>query len=336
MFQERSPQITELEKLRNSVIITYATSDRSGVETQIAEDILAIFSDHLDLIGDVEKISLFLYTRGGSTLTAWSLVNLIRNFCKNFEVIVPSKCHSSGTIICLGANNVLMTKQATLGPIDPSTNGLFNPFVEHNNQRVKAPLSVEHVNSFTELIKKEFNITDQTALSNIIINLSNQIHPIALGEIFRSKTQIQMIAKKLLNKQGITGDEEVTKIINFLCSESGSHDYTIYRNEAKEELGLNIEKPDQTQYELINKIFKDIETELELRNRYDPNMLIGANATVSYTLKRGLIESTAGGSNIYVSEGVLNKQTIQQQTPAGVINNIVLNDARNYEGWKKF
>jgi len=335
MFADRSPSITELEKLRNSVIITYATSDRRGMETQIAEDILGIFADHLDVIGDVDKISLFLYTRGGSTLTAWSLVNLIRNFCKDFEVIVPSKCHSSGTIICLGANNVMMTKQATLGPIDPSTNGLFNPFVEHNNQKVKAPLSVEHVNSFIELIKNEFNITDQTALSNIIINLSNHIHPIALGEVFRSKTQIQMIAKKLLSKQGITNEDAVTKIINFLCSESGSHDYTIYRNEAREELGLNIEKPDQNQYALIKTIFKDLEGELELTVPYEPNMYIGTNASYNYTLKRGIIESNSYGSNIFVSEGVLTRQVVQQQTPVGVVNNTILNDTRSYEGWKK-
>ena len=32
-------------------------------------------------------------------------------------------------------------------------------------------------------------------------------------------------------------------IIKFLCSESGSHDYSILRQEAKESLGLDIEKP---------------------------------------------------------------------------------------------
>ena len=47
-------------------------------------------------------------------------MNLIRNFCKYFEIIVPFNCHSAGTIISLGANRIVMTKQATLGPIDPS------------------------------------------------------------------------------------------------------------------------------------------------------------------------------------------------------------------------
>jgi hypothetical protein len=335
MLPERLPHLKELEDLRKSTIITYATSDRSGMETQIGDDILGIFADHLDAIGSVEKISLFLYTRGGSTLTAWSLVNLIRNFCENFEVIVPSKCHSSGTIICLGANNIVMTKQATLGPIDPSTNGLFNPYVDHNNQRIKAPVSVEHVNSFIEFVKTEFNISDQLALSNILINLSNHIHPIALGEVFKAKTQIQMIAKKLLNKQGINEAGAVDKIINFLASESGSHDYTIYRREARNELGLNIETPDENQYQLIKSVFRDIENELELTTPYNPNMYLAGTANFPYQFKRGLIESRKFGSNIFVSEGELQKQIIQQNTPSGVINNTIINDSRSFDGWKK-
>ena len=97
------------------------------METQISTDVLEYFSDHLDKIGKVEKISLFLYTQGGDTMAAWSLVNLIRQFCEKFEIIIPSKARSSGTIISLGADEIIMTKQATLGPIDPSLNNPLNP-----------------------------------------------------------------------------------------------------------------------------------------------------------------------------------------------------------------
>ena len=79
-----------------------------------------MFVDHLDAIGPVDKISLVLYTAGGSVSVAWKLVNLIRMFCDDFEVIVPGKCMSAGTLITLGAHRTVMTKQATLEPIDPS------------------------------------------------------------------------------------------------------------------------------------------------------------------------------------------------------------------------
>ena len=54
-------------------------------------------------------------------------MNLIRQFTKNLEVIVPAKAHSAGTLICLGADTIMMTRQATLGPTDPSLTGPLNP-----------------------------------------------------------------------------------------------------------------------------------------------------------------------------------------------------------------
>ena len=41
-------------------------------------------------------------------------------FCEDFKVIVPVKCMSAGTLISLGASRIVMTKQATLDPIDTS------------------------------------------------------------------------------------------------------------------------------------------------------------------------------------------------------------------------
>src|SRR5699024_4736900 len=104
----------------------------------------------------VNKISLLLYTRGGDTMAAYSLVNLIRQFCKEFEIIIPSKARSSGTIISLGADNIIMTKQATLGPIDPSLNNPLNPQNPQfpNNPQARIPVSVESIQGFFDLAKQ--------------------------------------------------------------------------------------------------------------------------------------------------------------------------------------
>lgn len=84
------------------------------METQISSEMPEYFVNHLDLFNLPKKITLFLYTRGGDTMAAWSLINLINQFCDEYEVIVPSKARSAGTLICLGAKKVIMTKQATL------------------------------------------------------------------------------------------------------------------------------------------------------------------------------------------------------------------------------
>jgi hypothetical protein len=329
MLAQRIDQYKQLESMRKSKLLVYITSDRSGLETNIAPDILGLFANHLDTIGDTDKITLFLYTRGGVTLAAWSLVNLIRSFCKDFEVIIPFHCHSSGTLICLGANRIVMTKQASLGPIDPSTNGPMNPQVNLNNQMIRVPVSVEHVNGYLEMAKTDLGITDPDLLKDIFTGLAEKIHPLTLGEVYRSKTQIQMLAKKLLKNQKL-GNEKEQKIINFLCSESGSHDYTIYRKEAIEELELSVEKPTQDLYNVIKNIYIDIESELELKNQYDPKILLATANPVNYSFRRGLIESIAGGCDVFLSTGILSKQNV-------LINGIqqaAIQDNRTFEGWK--
>ena len=110
MYRDRRDLYSQLQDMRESKVIVYVTGDRRGLETQIHSDTYDYFVNHLDLIRRVPKISLYLYTRGGRTLAAWSLVNLIRQFCTELEVIIPSKAHSAGTLISLGADVIVMTK----------------------------------------------------------------------------------------------------------------------------------------------------------------------------------------------------------------------------------
>jgi hypothetical protein len=338
MHAQRVAMFTRLEELRNSKVMLYATSDRRNMETKIASDVLPFFINHLDVIGDVPKITLVLYTQGGETLAAWSLVNLIRNFCKDFEVIIPFHCHSAGTLISLGADRIVMTKQATLGPIDPSVNGLMNPQVVINNQQIKVPVNVEFINGYLEMAKNDLKITNDVALANILSSLSNQIHPLSLGEVQSSRAQIQMLARKLLKHQKLDKKSQ-DAIIKFLCKESGSHDYTIYRKEAHEELGLNIEKPNDELYSLIKDIYTDMKTEMELDEPFDPQMLVATVQNMNYSFTRAIIESVTGGCDRFITEGNITKQIVPQQiSGAGpmplVVNQTLVQDNRTFEGWR--
>jgi hypothetical protein len=326
MRKERLDNYKKLEAKRNSKLLVYVTSDRQNAETNIGADILAPFANHLDTIGDVEKITLFIYSNGGSTLAGWSLVNLIRSFCKDFEVIIPFRCQSTATLISLGTDRIVMTKQGTLGPIDPSTNGLMNPLINHNGQNIRVPVSVEHVNGYLEMAKDDFGVNSSEELKDIFLKLTDHIHPLSLGNVYKSKAQIKMLAEKMLKYHKIDA-QNIPKVISFLCSESGSHDYTIYRKEAKEELGLNVEKPDDELYGLIKAVYQDIETELELRNPFNSNVLLATKNPYQYSLRRALIESVDGGCDVFLSEGTLTKHSLQN-------GQVATQDNRTFEGWK--
>lgn len=322
MYTERKAKYAELEKERASRVIAYITSDRPGLETEIHSEVYDIFTNHLDIIGVQKKISLYLYTRGGQTLTAWSLVNLIRQFCDEFEVIIPSKAHSAGTLICLGANKIIMTKQATIGPIDPSLTTALNPLIPGASNNAKFPVSVESVNGYFELCKEAAGLKAGDGLTSIALKLTEHVHPLVLGQVHRTKSQIQMLARKLLSNQ-MQDKVKIDAIVKFLCSESGSHDYTLHRRESIA-MGLPAEKPSDGLYKLIKAIYDDIAAELEFRTKFDPNTYLGVKPTVNYSLKRGLIESTTGGSDYFSTEGTLNRVAATNQ----------LQDQRSFDGWR--
>jgi hypothetical protein len=270
-----------------------------------------------------------LYTRGGQTLAAWSIANLIHQYCDEFEVIIPSKAHSAGTLISLGANSIVMTKQATLGPIDPSVNTPLNPPIPGAPPNARVPVSVEAINGFIELAKS-VGVENSADLSSIMATLSSYVHPLVLGEVYRTRSQIRMLGSRLLSKH-MTDKEKIEKILSFLCSESGSHDHTIYRQEARNELGLNVETPSDEIYGLIKQVYDDIVAELQLTTPYNPDILLSGQPQASYSLVRALIESPTGGSHRFYSDGILTKQ--QVPAPSGVVQEEI-QDVRKFEGWK--
>jgi hypothetical protein len=331
MYKDRIELYKKLEEQRESKLLVLVTGDRPGLDTQIAQDILEYCGRHLDALSTPDfpkKISLWLYSRGGETLAGWTIANMIRQFCKEFEVIVFSKAHSTATLISLAADNIVMTKQSTLGPIDPSINSPLNPQLPWGGPEARVPISVENVAGYFELAKKEFGIKDKKDLTAIYLKLSDHVHPVALGNVFRTRTQIQMLAEKLLSKQVVPLSSKVhKKIIRILCSESGSHDYTITRREARSDLGLKVETPSMDLYRLLKQIHEDISNELELNSVYTPNIFLGNDQQKDYLFKRCLVESASGGSYKFISEGRLSKA----MTPKGE----ALQDQRTFEGWRK-
>lgn len=320
MYQERIELYKRLEEEYHSKVLVYITSDRNNMGAQISSEVIDYFVDHLDKMHVCKKISLYLYTHGGDTAAAWNIVNLLRMYCDELQIIIPHKAHSAGTIICLGANEIVMTKQATLSPIDPSINTPLNPPI-YSLPGYTYPVSVEAVKGYLEFAKKELGIKDELVLSNIYIKLSEMVHPLVLGQVYRSRAQIQMLANKLLQKQ-ITDKEKIEKIIGFLCSESGSHDYTINRREAEKDLGLKVSKPTDVQYNIIKAIYDNINDELQFNKSFNLYNINGA-----YIVRRALVESLYGGADYLVTEGecVNGVDTNGQR----VINNKLI-----FEGWR--
>ena len=332
-YATRKALYEQIGAKRNSAVIGLINGDRPAWETQLSRDFPDHMVDHLDEMPQAETISIVLHTNGGDTLAAWRLVHLLRQFCKKLEVLIPLKALSAGTLISLGCDNIVMTKQASLGPIDPSVTTPLNPTVPGAGPNVRAPVSVEAIKGYLEIATKELSIKDDVAMATIFTALSAQVHPIVLGQVFRARSQIQVLARQLLKHQ-VTDPDKVDAIIAFLCSESGSHDYTIDRHEGRG-LGLNIETPDDELYKLMREVHKSYRDELQLNQPYDPVSLLSGSLSTTYSFKRCLIESVDGGSHAFVSEGTLSKPppSVPGAFPQMIQGQIM--DQRDFEGWRK-
>lgn len=328
-FADRLPLYEAIERERDTKVVSYITSDRPGAETQISPDVIDIFVDVLDDIGPTQRISLLLHTNGGNTAAAWRLVNLLKTFCDELEVMIPYKAMSAGTLISLGAQSIVMSKQAALGPIDPSLVHPLGPQVPHGGQLARMPVSVEAIRGYMDAATQDFGIKDDIALGRILTDLSDKVHPLVLGEIFRSRAQIRFLAEKLLNGH-IRSQEQIQAIVDFLCADSGSHDYTINRREARA-LGLPVEQPSADLYEKLKALHRSYSSQLQLSEPYNPMTLVGPNQQARYGLVRGIIESVGSGSYGYLTEGMMGRAVVN--TPDGPQEQ--LQDQRTFEGWRQ-
>jgi ClpP class serine protease len=64
-------------------------------------------------------IDLILHTPGGLVLAALQIARALREHSAKVTAFVPHYAMSGGTLICLAANEIVMSSHAVLGPIDP-------------------------------------------------------------------------------------------------------------------------------------------------------------------------------------------------------------------------
>lgn len=326
-FSYRKERYEEIEKNRDTKVLLFVTGTRQGLEIGITRDCIGRFVELLDEIGPTERISLILHTDGGDILSAWQLVNLIRMYCEDLEVIVPFTALSAGTLIAIGANKIIMTKQATLGPIDPSVTTPLNPMARGQGIETPVSISVENVRSYLDVARKELHLTGEKALSSILKDLTDYIHPLVLGEVFRAQSQIRFLAEKLLRHQ-ITDKDKVKLIIDFLCRESGSHDYTINRKEAIE-LGLRVKEPSDSLYQILREIQTSYANELKFWQPFNRFSLIDVrkpDSANAYSLPRGLIEGSVNQHFHFITRGVARPPQISS-TEIDIVNHT------SFEGW---
>jgi hypothetical protein len=288
----RKQLIRKIQNERNSYLLVYITGDRRGLETRIGMDVFPIFHEHLMRIGKQKRIDLFIYSSGGITVAGYALVNLIREFCQEFNVIIPFKALSCATLISLGANEIIMAPMGQLSPIDPSVQHPLGPVFQIPGQPSAqiVPVNVEDVNAFINLAREEVGLNEEESMVKVFELLGEKVHPLALGAVQRSREQIAFLATNLLNCH-MDDEEKIKRIVKVLTRERFSHDYIIGKREAKETLRLNITEPDEDLLKDIAGLFNGYSDILELNVPYNPEIYLSGSQSGVFNFNRAIIES---------------------------------------------
>lgn len=291
--EERKHLIKQLEDKRDSKIISYFTADRNNLGTQMGSDTIPLFFEHLQSTKKVKRIDLVLYTRGGHTLTPNRIVHLLREFCEELSVLIPFRAHSSGTILALGADEIVMGPMGELGPVDPSVTNVFNPLIdEKDTKKGYIPVSVEDVSAYMTLIKEKA-LSDANVFSTGLKALTDKIHPLALGNVHRQYLLIRSLSKRLLelHMKGKEEKERIESIVDILSEKLYFHGYEISRHEAKEIIGLNVSYPPEEIEKLMWELYMEYKNALLPGEEFDFNRLLGNRESGDFLLDSAIIES---------------------------------------------
>jgi len=321
---QRIELLQKIGRIRNSVVLSYITGDRENVSTRIAPDVVRVIYKHLETIGNQSRVDLLLYTRGGDVLTPWRLVNLIREYTEHLSVLVPFRAYSAGTLLCLGADEIVMGKMGELGPIDPSVINAFNP-QDPSNPSAKLPVSIEDVYSYMTLIAEKMGINDENVMAKAFLLLAEKIHPLALGNVHRNWMLIRSLANKMLSLQSkLLTCEQAQNIIEHLTEKLYAHNHMIARREAKEEIGLPVIFADNELNTLMWTLYEDVATELKLSEPFNPTEIMRGNRT-EFEVASGIVESECG-SDYFIFSGVVERRDYPE---TGQINVNI-----NKQGWR--
>jgi serine dehydrogenase proteinase len=220
--------------------------------------------------------ALILTTIGGDPDAAFLMARCLQRAYGKFSIYIFGPCKSAGTLVVIGAREIIVSDSGELGPLDIQLGKDDELFIRSSGLDVTESMvylrdlaSEVFFNQFIRL-KVSGSITTKTAAEisqsialGIVTPILNQIDPLKLGEVQRS----MRIAKdygKLLNP---TFSE-----LDTLVSGYPSHSFAIDREQAKK-IFQNVRPPTDKENELNRLLHFVVETDrdiIELLTPPDP------------------------------------------------------------------
>jgi hypothetical protein len=97
----------------SSVLVKLTSSDNNAFSNP------TIFCDLIDKVPEDQTIKLVINTNGGPVVHCAKMLRKLKKHKAGYIVYIKNNCYSAGTIVALGAKEIVFYKDSMLGKIDP-------------------------------------------------------------------------------------------------------------------------------------------------------------------------------------------------------------------------
>lgn len=238
----RQTQIREVEIATGRRLICYI----AGPAAVLTGFDVPPFVDLLNDVNSGDGLDLLLHTYGGDIDQAERIVLLCRKIIGpkgSFRVVVPDSAKSAGTLIAVGADEIVMGPSSELGPIDPQID-ITTATGEH---------MVRPAQSFLDGLQEIVQQVGTGQLSSAYFPLLDKLDPALIDFCKKAIARSQTLAERFLSTYSLKGDlakaaaiaAELVNVNKFL-----SHGALIDAEEAKK-LGLKVKA-----YDLVDPLWQ--------------------------------------------------------------------------------
>lgn len=254
-YEQRKKLFAKIEKIRKRPLITYVTSTRIDLSSNMAMDAIPYIIDQIDKIPKkYKKVDFMIISNGGDPIVSLQIISILRKRFKDITVLVPYVAYSAATVLALGADEIIMHPYSNLGPVDPQLT-----FSDTTGRQVK--FSTEDIRNYIDFVRKDVGISAQKHLITALNGLLTEVGPTHVGFTKRSQQLSISLSTKMLNSQ-IHDKKKAKDIARVLNSAFYHHGYALDRDEAKR-IGLNITFPDKAMEKLLWAVWKDYAKEMK-------------------------------------------------------------------------
>jgi hypothetical protein len=189
-------------------------------------------------------LDVVLESGGGDPHVARRLAVAVREHSEQLAILVPDVSSSASTLLCLAADELVMTPLSMLGPIDPQVPGRLPADQEQRAEQkpsAATPRSIatEEVRLFGEMALAWFGVGESTEEKEGLWQaFASRIFPTSLTAFFRADQEMRAAAAELLSYHQPEADVR-QQISERLIAGFFSHAHAIHRAEAAR-LGLPV------------------------------------------------------------------------------------------------